>query len=438
MTAKIIELPHQTALRTPIGHVIRTGEASYKQLGHLYAQGRLKVDSVITDASKARHQREFIQSLRDSGSDIILDTKVAELSEVGKFRGHAKGAPWAMSDEDRPLIASDFAPGSNADIYGKIARHAVELGVTAVLAPSHYLRSGAEDDWLDIDLSTVPLLRKALDREGGSAIALDYPLILPHTRLHEREHRLELVTKLRGLPVDNLMVRLSGFGADAGPLTTKRTLVALEDLHRLGYPVVLDHVGGLVGLSALAYGVASGVAHGIGEHDRFDARNWHKLPKERDPESRFGRPTLVPLPGFDRSFRKSDLEAIAAVRGGRRLVACHDRHCCAHGLRSMLDNPKAHIAQQKSRAISDLFRVPDSWRVGYFLNTELQNAKRKADELSRLDTGDDRINEALVKGRKRIEDMTAMYETLAERDRVAVCPMQRRNAASGASGQGAQ
>lgn len=91
MSATIIELPHQTALRTPIGHAIRTGESSYRQLEHLYAEGRLPSATVIIDASKARHQREFIRSLRDNASDIILDTKVAELSEIGKFRGSAKG-----------------------------------------------------------------------------------------------------------------------------------------------------------------------------------------------------------------------------------------------------------------------------------------------------------------------------------------------------------
>lgn len=232
------------------------------------------------------------------------------------------------------------------------------------------------------------------------------------------------------------MVRLSGFGADAGPLTIKRTLIALEDLHRLGYPVALDHVGGLVGLSAVAYGVASGIAHGIGEHDRFDAREWHKPPKERDPEIPFGRATYIPLPGFDKSLRKADLQAIAAVTGGRRLVACQDRQCCAHGLNSMLDNPRAHIAQQKRRAIAGLQQVPDARRIGHFLDGEMREAERKASDLARLNTRDDKLNKALAEGRKRIDSMARMYETLAERDRPALRPMRRRNAHGGVSGQG--
>lgn len=435
MSATILELPHQTALRTSVGHIIRTGEGFYRQLEHLYAEGRLPAGTVIVDASKARYQREFIRSLRESASDIILDTKVAELSEIGKFRGAAKGAPWALTEEDRPLVPADFEVGSNADLYGKIARHAVELGVTAVMAPTHFLCAGADDPWLTVDRAAVPRLRMALDREGGSAIAIDYPLIVPHIRLLDAAHRLQLLDAFQGLPIDNLMVRLSGFGADAGPLTTKRTLIALEDLHRLGYPVVLDHVGGLVGLSALAYGVVSGIAHGIGEHDRFDAREWHKPPKERDPEAPFGRAIYIPLPGFDKSFRKADLQAIAAASGGRRLVACQDRQCCAHGLNSMLDNPRAHIAQQKRRAIAALQQVPDARRVGHFLDGEMRGAERKAGDLARLNTGDDKLNKALAEGRKRIDSMARMYETLAERERPVLRPMRMRNAHGGASGQ---
>lgn len=50
---------------------------------------------------------------------------------------------------------------------------------------------------------------------------------------------------------------------DAGPLTIRRTLIALEDLHRLGYPVMLDHPGWQVLLLQL-------VAAGVAEHVRMD------------------------------------------------------------------------------------------------------------------------------------------------------------------------
>ena len=426
MSATIVELPSHTALRSPICHAIRTGESSYRQLEHLYAQGRLPSETIIVDASKARFQREFIRSVREKGSDIILDTKAAELSEIGKFHGAARGAPWAP-EENRPLILSDFEPGSKIDLYGKIARHAVDLGVTAVMAPTHFLRAGVNEPWLNADRAAVLSLRTELDREAGATIAIDYPLILPHTRLLDPAHRLELIDALKDLPIDNLAIRLSGFGANSGPLTVSRVLIALGDLHRLGYPIILDHVGGLVGLSTLAFGVASGIAHGIGEHDRFDARDWHKPPKDRSSESTFGRSTYVPLPGFDKSFRKTDLQAIAAAPGGRRLVSCQDPTCCAHGLKSTLENPRAHIAYQKRRTVSTLYQIPNSRRIGHFLNVEMRDAERKAGDLVHLNLEDDKLKTTLIAGRKRIDSMARMYEVLAEWDRPVARPVRRRN-----------
>lgn len=76
-------------------------------------------------------------------------------------------------------------------------------------------------------------------------------------------------------------------------------------------------------------------------------------------------------------------------------------------------------------------------RVGHFLDVEMRNAERKAGDLSRLNTGDDKLNKALAEGRKRIDSMARMYETLAERDRLTVQPMRRSNASGAAGGQGA-
>ena len=62
--AKVVQLRPTGALRTPVGHAIRTGETSYRQLENLHAEGRLPARGMIVDAPKARFQREFIRSLR--------------------------------------------------------------------------------------------------------------------------------------------------------------------------------------------------------------------------------------------------------------------------------------------------------------------------------------------------------------------------------------
>ena len=424
--AEILQLPQTGALRTPIGHAIRTGESAYRQLEHLHAEGRLPARAAIVDASKARFQREFIRSLRDTGADVTLDPKVAELSEVGKFTGLAKETPWAVEDGTRPLEPRDFEPRASADLFGKIARMAAELGVTSVMAPTHFLRPGVDHVWLPIDLRSIASLREALDREGGQHVAIDYPLILPHTRLSDDRYLSGILSALHGLPVDNLILRLSGFGADARPLTVKKTLTAIQELHVLGYPILLDCVGGLVGLGALAFGAVSGIAHGIGERDRFDARSWHKHPKRPNSERSFGRTIYVLLPGLDKSFSKSDLKIIAGAPRGRRLIACGNRECCPRGFVSMLDNHRAHIAWQKFHAINTLFEVPDTRRPDHFINVELRSAERLARDLVHLNLDDDSLNKALSDWRKRTDSMTRVFETLSERKRPSPPPLKTR------------
>ncbi len=430
MTASI--LPFGPRLHTPIGHVIRTGELSYRQYEHLHAEGSLPARFVIVDASRARFQKECIRALRDGGADVILDTKAAELSEIGRFRGMAKGAPWAAIEEDRPLMPEDFQRekfrySAHVDLFHQIARMAVELGVGAVMAPTHFLRDGADDHWLPVDRSSVMRLRSALDRVGGEAIAIDYPMILPHTRLQDEKDRVRLIQGFDGLPFDNLVLRLSGFGSNAMPLSIKRTLLPIKTLHVLGHPILLDHVGGLVGLSAPAFGIVSGIAHGGGERDRFNARDRHRPSKEREEGTSFGRPIYVPLSGLNRAFRAKGLKAIASAIGGRRLVACPNRDCCPRGLESMLKNPRTHIARQQFTMIDRLGSVPDTRRIGRFLDIELRGAERAARDLARLNTGNDKRNEVLVEGRKRIDRMARMYETLAERERGTPLPMRQRS-----------
>ena len=231
---------------------------------------------------------------------------------------------------------------------------------------------------------------------------------------------------LKGLPFDNLVLRLSGFGSNARPLSVKRTFAAIEDLHGLGYPVLLDHIGCLVGLGALALGVVSGIAHGIGERDRFDARNWHKPPRERKEGGSFGRPTYIPLFGFD-SLPQAGSGNDRRGSQRRRPVACQDRECCPHGLDSMLREPRHHMARQRFAVIDRLGAMPDTRRVEHFLNADLRRAERTARNLARLKTGDAKLDQALAANRKWIDDMTGMFETLAERERLAPPPLRRGN-----------
>ena len=105
----VIPFPHSTAPIGPVGHFIRLGESGYQKLASLHAAGRLPATRVVADASKIRHQKELLEAFRAAGTEIVLDTKVAELGSQEKFAGYAHGAPWASLVEGQPLGPDVFA-----------------------------------------------------------------------------------------------------------------------------------------------------------------------------------------------------------------------------------------------------------------------------------------------------------------------------------------
>jgi len=49
------------------------------------------------------------------------------------------------------------------------------------------------------------------------------------------------------------IIRESGLGGDAGPLTLRRYLAAISAFHNLGKPIIADHLGGVSVMAALAF-----------------------------------------------------------------------------------------------------------------------------------------------------------------------------------------
>jgi hypothetical protein len=421
--ANVVQFPHATPPVQPVALFLRLGETGYQKLANLEATGRLPVTRVVADASRVRHQKELLGAFRAKGAEIVLDTKVAELSAVEKHTGFAHFAPWAAIGEGKPLSPERFTANDPAHIYGQIARFAVEYGVDAVLAATHYVGDPLFGDWFDVDRKGCWALRRALDKEGGGGIAIDYPLIVPHVMLNDDAARSGFLGGLADLPFDNLWVRASGFGNDAAPLTTRRFIGAMGALHNLGKPIVADYLGGLVGQAALAFGAISGIAHGVGERERFDARSWHR-PAKKNPDGKGGRAVRILIPGLDRSATIPELELMASARGGRRLVCCNDRACCPHGLQDMKKDPRQHAAYQSIAAIRDLAAVPDLSRESHFLNGRMAEVDRQArlikelkfsaEEAKTIKVDSIALTKRLVEHSKQVEKMRLSLEDLHE------------------------
>ena len=414
MNATILPLPGIRAPIQQVAHFIRIGHAGHKIEG-LLEQGRFPVSRVVIEASALKSQRDLHSSLRSRRIEIVLDTNIAELSEIGRYDGLAKTAPWAQIGGGEPLRPEHFRKDHSGDLHGSIARIAVQAGVDAVLAPSHFLRFGSNDGWFDVDRRSCELLRDSLDREGGKHISIDYALMPTYSHLRDEAVRGYFMSGLQGLPFENLWIRTTGFGANAKPAGCKRYLSSVANIHNIGKPIVADSLGGLVGLSSLAFGVVSGISHGIGEHEQFSAAEWNKPRQEpEDGKKGGGRTIRISIPGLGKSLKEPELRLLARANGGHRLIVCSDRNCCAHGLDDMVRNWRAHAVRQAVDSIKALEAVPDQRRARHFLDNEMTNATRLAHQISSLSIADADLSARLKDHSHRMDEMRSTLSNFNE------------------------
>ena len=86
--------------------------------------------------------------------------------------------------------------------------------------------------------------------------------------------------------------------------------------------------------------------------------------------------------------RQRKAEQLLASSRGKQWFGCRDPLCCAHGVKSMLDDAFRHSALTRQRQHAALARTPPTMRAGVFIDTVVGPA---ADMLSRnLPYGDQR------------------------------------------------
>src|SRR5258708_4444981 len=220
----------------PIAHYLRLGNL-HRQVEPLLGSGRMSLERIVVEASAFSRQRDVITLLAESGRELILDTNVAELSAIGRCTGAAKAAPWAHPDG--ALQPEHFTRKGNHDVIGMIARFASESGFHAVQAPTHFL-DGSTDPWFATDRTTCLALRRALDAEGASHMAIDYPITIKNASLRDPAQRRAFIAGLADLPFDNLWLRVSGFGADASATMLRGYIAAMMHFQRLGQPIIAE------------------------------------------------------------------------------------------------------------------------------------------------------------------------------------------------------
>lgn len=384
MSADIVDFPQKSPPVGPLAQFVRLGEVSHKRTASLFAEGHLTAKRIVVDASRLRFLRSEIKQFKEAGREIVLDTKAAELAALSKFAGSAKDAPWSQVAGGQLVGADCFLRDHPGDIFGQIARCAVEFDVDAVLAPGHFLHPDGGLDWLSIDRGSCFELRRALDREGGKHIAIDYLLILPHLMLNDPEMRLKITHALSDVPFDNLWIRASGFGNDSAAQPLVALISSLVQLHNLGKPIITDYLGGLVGEAVMALGASSGFAHGIAECERFDARQWNKPAKKRDPDKPGGRATRITLSLINKSLTLNEYETLLSAKSAKRLLS---PSVSVAGVRTPIDvinDPKIIASAEAVTNFEALARVPNLHRPRDFVERRVEPAVERMQQIKNL------------------------------------------------------
>lgn len=379
MNAKILEFPGATYAQPPIAQFIRIGE-SHSKIAELVSMDRFPARRAVLKASRLRYQKRLIELFQQHGIETVLDPQVAELASLRKCTGQERHAPWGRHGNGQPLGPDHFRRDAKTDVIGEIARMAVEHGFDTVLSPTHYLADENVPDWFAIDREACITLREALDREGGKRIAIDYPVLHAVKHLQRSEVRSEILSAFGSLPIENAWLRMSGADGVLGPETTRRLLTMLGGLHNIGVPLVLDHLGGPASVAALAFGLASGRAVGIGEMERFDASQWHKPPEPRnDDDSGFGRTVRYAIEGLGRTLNAAEVKLLTEARGGKKLLVGR-----LGGVSDLLENGREIHLDQVSREVSELEAVPLLRRDDWFLTKPLEQMVRTSRQVAEL------------------------------------------------------
>jgi hypothetical protein len=277
-----------------------------------------------------------------------------------------------------------------------IAEFAVKAGVDVVLAPTHLLEQ-ANELWRPIDLRLCESLRRELDQSGGLDIAIDYQVITTGTLLKDGAYRASLVGELRSMPIDNVWIRASGFGATATGAGTRHFVESARGFHELSRPLVVDMAGGFAALGAAAFGAVAGLSHGVGQKETFKAADWRK-----PPAGGGGASARAYVPELDRYFKEDQLRTIFDAKGGRSRFSCNDTKCCPRGVEDMIENSHVHFLTQRHRQLDDLSGVPEARRAEHYLLHHLDPAIRSARHGARLKVVDPQVKAAVREAKQRL------------------------------------
>ena len=350
-----------------LGWYLRPSYVDHRAIADAVAGRSVGLHGVVFDPLYGHRHSELRHLIVERNRDAILDPKTQELGSIGRFNQRLSASPWAL---DRPHGPDDFADVDARRIVDSIAQFVVEKRYTAVLAPTHYIES-VNSPWLEIDRRSTGYLRHYLDGAGARNVPIFYSLSVSYEAFRSTEERHTILEMLKGLPIDSLWIKVS----QSNTLThaaVRNFVKGAAEFHSLGVPLIGDMMGGLRGLSALAFGAVGGICHGVTQKEGFSAGSWTRPASSSNPG--FTWPTRIYVAPLGIHLKRKEAIAFFGARGSKSRFGCREKSCCPKGLKDMVDNPVRHSLVQRSDEIRRLSIVPEEMRAQHFLEETLRPA----------------------------------------------------------------
>lgn len=354
-----------------MGLYLRPGRNDHLVLGQALVAGQDNLSGFVFDPCLETRHTDLRETAIDRELETVLDPRSVELStEGGLSRSGVAGLPWSL-DAVEPQTPHQLE-AQVSQFAETLAAHVVDRGYSAVLAPTHY-RTNARDDWGKVDRELTAALREALDRAGGGAIPIYYPLISSGPTFASWDERRRFKDQIGDLPIDAVWMRVHRFGsADAGPIAIRRYIDAGQDLQSLNVPLVAERVG-TAGLALMAFGAVGGIEGGITVGERFSYQDLKKKPKEEDGPnwSPQARVYIAELGAFMSTKQANEF---FEIRGMKAKFACRDTDCCRRGAADMTKDPRPHFIRRRSDEVDEMSRLPEELRASIYLDEFLRPA----------------------------------------------------------------
>ncbi len=344
----------------PLGLYFRVAFNDHKALVDAIGSGGLGFHGVVFDALNEDRHSELHDLVLERSRDAILDPRTQELGSIGGYKPNMAALPWATH---RRHVPEDFVDEGGRRIADVISQYAIEKRYSAVLAPTHYIES-ANSPWLDIDIRSTRLLRIYLDQNGAQHVPIFYSLAVSYKAFRTIEERSIIRDKLRNIPVEAIWLKVA-LGSNVTHASIRNYVLGAADLHMLEFPTIGDMMGGLRGLSTLAWGATGGIAHGVTQKENFNAAS---LMSPRDERAKgFAQPPRIYVPALDMHMKRDEADAFFAVRHAKSRFACMDSSCCPKGARDMVNHPARHFVMRRSDELRRMSAMPEQRRADIFM-----------------------------------------------------------------------